>query len=103
MTQLIINGILLDEQQQLTLADLSHACARHVEWVVELVEEGIIEPQGNDPDDWRFSPTSFSRAYKAMRLQRDLELNIAGVGLVLDLMDQLDTLQARLHQFERMP
>jgi chaperone modulatory protein CbpM len=38
------------------------------------------------------------RARTALRLARDLELSAASAALVLDLLDQIDTLQARLRR-----
>jgi len=40
MSQLILNGTLLNEAAELTLNDLSRACASSAEWIVELVEIG---------------------------------------------------------------
>jgi len=100
MARQILKGVLLDERVEFTLADLSRACSRHAEWVVELVEEGILEPQGQEPADWRFSADSLSRARRALHLQRDLRVNLAGAALALDLMEQLDTLRTRLRRLE---
>ncbi len=90
----LIEGVMLNDQ--LTLADLSRACTRHAEWVIELVDEGILEPRGREPREWLFPAESLTRAHKAMRLQRDLQVNLAGVAVVLDLMDQIDVLRTRL-------
>jgi len=38
------------------------------------------------------------RARTALRLTHDLELNAPGAALVLDLLDQIDTLRARLRR-----
>ena len=92
----ILNGLLLDDQQLLTLAELSRACSMHAEWVISLVDEGILEPQGADVAHWRFACTALPRARTAMRLQRDLGINLAGAALVLDLMEDLENLRARL-------
>lgn len=93
----ILNGLLLDEQQLLTLAELSRACSMHAEWVISLVDEGILEPLGSgDAAHWRFSCAALPRARAAMRLQRDLGINLAGAALVLDLMEDLENLRARL-------
>jgi chaperone modulatory protein CbpM len=35
-----------------------------------------------------------------MHLQRDLDINVAGAALVLDLLDELESLRARLRRFE---
>jgi len=89
-----LTGIVLDEQAELTLSDLCRACCQHAEWIVQLVEEGILEPAGHNPAQWRFSGTSLQKAHIAMRLQRDLEINLAGVALALDLMDEIESLRA---------
>jgi len=93
----ILTGLLLDEETTLTLSELSHACTVHAEWIIELVDEGILEPAGDDVAHWRFSGPSLCRARAAMRLQRDLGVNLAGAALVLDLIDEVETLRSRLH------
>lgn len=100
MNEKILSGDLLDEQTELSLSDLCHACSSHAEWVVELVEEGVLEPIGHTRSQWRFSAFSLQRARTAMRLQQDLEINLAGVALALDLLDEIEALQARLARFE---
>jgi len=92
----LLSGIVLDEQAELTLGDLCHACCRHAEWIEQLVEEGILEPAGRNPAQWRFSGTSLQKARIAMRLQRDLDINLAGVALALDLIDEIESLRAVL-------
>ncbi|MEA3244051.1 MAG: chaperone modulator CbpM [Pseudomonadota bacterium] len=95
-----LTGIVLDEQAELTLSDLCRACCQHAEWIVQLVEEGILEPAGRNPAQWRFSGTSLQKAHIAMRLQRDLEINLAGVALALDLMDEIESLRSLVCRLE---
>ena len=66
------------------------------DWVIELVEHGVVEPVGVDRTQWRFASISVVRLAKAKRLQRDLSINPPGVALALDLLDQIDDLRARL-------
>jgi chaperone modulatory protein CbpM len=84
------------EDDSLTLEQLCHACGVHTEWVISLVEESIIEPQGNEIQVWRFSGDSLVRVRSALRLHRDLGVNLAGIGLALDLMEELENLRAKL-------
>ncbi len=105
MTQKILNGIILDEQTELTLNDLCCACSSSAEWIIELVEEGALEPVNLKPlshqqTQWRFSVTALQRARTAMRLQHDLGINLAGIALTLDLLDEINTLEARLRRVE---
>lgn len=100
MNQETLTGILLDERVELTLIELSQACSGSTEWLVELVEEGVLEHTGRDEAQWRFSGASLLRARVAMRLQHDLEINLAGVALALDLMEQIETMRERLRRLE---
>ena len=89
------------EDDCLTLEQLCHACGVHTDWVISLVEESIIEPQGNEIRVWRFSGTSLVRVRSALRLQRDLGVNLAGIALALDLMEELDALRTELERRKR--
>ena len=96
MNQQPLNGVLLDETIELSLSELCTACARHTEWIIELVDEGILEPVGAERSQWRFPTVSLQRALTTSRLQNDLGINLAGVALALELLDEIDTLRARL-------
>lgn len=95
-----LTGIIVDDETELTLAELSRACSVHAEWVISLVEEGILEPFGTNPSHWRFTGASLSRARTARRLQRDLDVNLAGVALALELIDEIESLRCRLAGLE---
>ena len=100
MTQTILNGILLDEHTELSLNDLCRACSTSAEWVIELVDEGVLEPINYQQTLWRFTGVSLKKAQVAVRLQRDLGINIAGIALAVELLDEIETLQGRLNCLE---
>lgn len=89
-------GVLLDDRTELSLHELCQACSTSTEWIVELVDEGVLEPIGHERARWRFTGTSLVRARAAMRLHQDLEINLAGVALALDLMEEIETMRERL-------
>ncbi len=91
-----LSGIILEDLTELTLAEVCRACTVNVDCIVELVEEGVITPIGREPHRWRFSGTHMRRATVALRLQRDLGVNLAGAALALQLMDEVDALRDRL-------
>ena len=97
----LISGDLIDEEVELTLADLCRACHLPAEQVFELVEEGIIEAFGQDATDWRFQGVSIRRIRCAVQLRRDLDVNWAGAALALELLDELRVLRTRLRRLER--
>jgi len=100
MTSKTLTGVLLDERAELSLDDLCHACSTSIEWVIGLVDEGVLEPIGHEQAHWRFSGPSLLRATTAKRLQQDLQINLAGVALALDLMDEIEAMRERLRRFE---
>ena len=101
MSKDIVIGLVLDEESFLTLDEMCHACGVQSQWVVELVDEGILEPGGDEIAQWYFSGTSLHRARTVCRLQQDLGINIAGAALVLDLMDEIAVLRARTSLLEQ--
>jgi chaperone modulatory protein CbpM len=93
-----IEGRVVEEQVHLTLVELCQACSAEKEHVVTWVFEGVLEPAGESPQDWRFSGESLRRARLALRLSEDLEINPSGVALALDLLDEIARLRARLQR-----
>ena len=89
-----------DVVEALTLEDLCRFCQADEAWVIELVEEGVLEPVGGTARHWRFEGMAIARAKRARRLSRDLGINTAGVALVLDLLDERDEILRRLSRFE---
>ena len=93
-SQTSVRGIVLDEQVTFTLRELSLACGIQTELIVEMVDEGVIEP-AEAGTEWQFHGGSLVRAQRALRLVRDLDLNWPGAALALDLLDELERLQKR--------
>jgi chaperone modulatory protein CbpM len=87
---------ILEEQTQLTLNDLCCACSVPTEQIIELVDIGILEPIGSEPDHWNFDGINLNRARIALRLQRDIGIDLVGAALALELLDEIKLLRARL-------
>ena len=91
-----IKGVILDEHTEVTMDDLCRACRVDQAAIVALVEEGIVEPSTRDAMPWRFSGTTLPQVARALRLQRDLDLNLAGVAFAMDLLSEIEELRNRL-------
>ncbi|ANO52760.1 chaperone modulator CbpM [Woeseia oceani] len=96
----VLQSEIIETRVEMTLSDLCRVCTVSSERVVQLVEEGLVEPVGNEPAEWRFSGHSVRRVVVAERLSRDLRLNPAGAALVLDLLDEVQQLRQRLSRLE---
>jgi chaperone modulatory protein CbpM len=91
-----LQGQVVEEEIHLTLTELCQACGIAETHVTTWVVEGVLEPIGRRPEEWRFGGTSLRRARIALRLTRDLDINPAGIALVMDLLDEIDNLRAQL-------
>jgi len=87
--------MVLDRRVVFTLGELSRACSISAEVLIDMVEEGVVEPIGEDPTQWRFPGDAVARVQTALRLSEDLRVNLAGAALALDLMDELNELRQR--------
>lgn len=93
--QSLLIGEVVEEHVALTLTELCRSCAVSEAQVFELVDQGVVEPLGREPDGWRFVGGSLRRVRLALHLQRDLGVNAAGAALALDLIDELEAVRAR--------
>ena len=93
--------LVLDETHEITLDELTRTCRVQTEWVLELMEEGVLEPVQRSGPQWRFASTSIVRVEKARRLQRDLGINLPGIALALELLERIGALEGRLRGASR--
>jgi len=89
-----MSPVVLDTRTTFTLVEFCSACGVEQRRVVEMVEEGVIEPVP-DGEDWQFHGEALLRAKRALRLVRDLGVNWPGAALALDLLDEIERLQRR--------
>lgn len=101
MTKHIIKGIIIEESSPLTLDELSQAVRLRSKVVIEMVEHHLIEPQGDSPTSWKFDSVCLKRAKIAASFYRDLEINMPGIGIALDLLEKIEYLEQRLQTLER--
>lgn len=95
-------GPIVEEEVEFTLFELCRATGASEEQLALWTAEGALEPQGAGPQAWRFDGPSLCRARVAQRLTRDFEINAAGIALALDLLDEIDTLRARLRRVQEL-
>jgi len=92
----IHTGILLDENSVFTLTELSQSCGVEAEIIIEMVEYGILEPQGDVPVKWVFPVEALKRSKVTLHLQRDLGINLSGAALAIELLEKINLLEQQL-------
>jgi plasmid maintenance system antidote protein VapI len=64
-----------------------------------LVRAGIVEP--DTADAARFSAASAARLERLLRLHHDLEIDLVGAAVVVDLLERMERLEADLERLRR--
>ncbi|WP_144823648.1 chaperone modulator CbpM [Marinobacter piscensis] len=85
---------------------LHEVCERgecHAEFVIKLVSHGIITPvePSAEARQWLFDVSALARLHKARRLQRDLKMNLPGLAMSLDLLDEVQDMRREVDRLNR--
>jgi len=95
----LLSGTVFDEDAEISVVELCERCCIDRPMVEELIAEGILEPHyAADDTDVRLPYRSVRVTRIAVRLQRDLGVNLAGAALALELLQHIDELRAQLRQ-----
>jgi DNA-binding transcriptional MerR regulator len=89
------------EPEQLTLEDLAACAGMPPARIAYFVEYGLIEPRARQGTQWLFDTACIARLRTIERLRRDLGANLAGIAVILDLLDRLNTLQREVEQWRQ--
>ncbi|MDT8398964.1 MAG: chaperone modulator CbpM [Pseudomonadales bacterium] len=92
---------ILNEGHHYTLQELCQSLQADADFIVQCVDYGIAEVEGETREQWKFSTLALVRIQRAYRLQRDLDINFTGLGVVLDLLDDVEALRAQRNTLEK--
>ena len=76
----------------LTFDEIIAASRCRREWLLELIDEDIISISGR-PEHTQFSGFQLARIRRARRISRDFEASVPATALILQLLDELETLR----------
>lgn len=82
----------------MSLDELVSACGQDRQWVIELIEENIIEY--DVPEHEQFTGYQLTTVRRASRLSRDFEASVPAIGLILELLDELEQLRRLKRQLD---
>lgn len=88
-------GIILWQQNGPSINEVANHCGLHPAMVRRLAMLGVIEPL--DHNAYRFAPEVMLKIQRICRLRRDLGIPYSTMALVLDLLDRIEALEARLN------
>ncbi len=85
-----------DEWVFISTKALSQSMGVSSRLIDEMIDLGIVQGKQKSTTELVFSSIEIYRIRKAIRLNRDLGVNVAGAALVLDLLDQIEKLKRQL-------
>ncbi|MDY6908997.1 MAG: chaperone modulator CbpM [Thermodesulfobacteriota bacterium] len=85
----------------LDVYDVAAETGVHPEFIRRLVRLGLLDPvEAREGQRLLFEVSAVPLVRKILRLRRDLGLNYAGIGVVLELMERIESLEARIRELE---
>jgi chaperone modulatory protein CbpM len=87
--------VVFDEAVTLTIHEVCEVCGIEETRVLAMISEGIAEPLDTAATTPKFTGIAVTRLMTACRLQRDLDVNLAGAALALELLDEISALRNR--------
>lgn len=92
--------IIFNQELTYTLGELCEICEVHVDRINEIIDYGIIASREATPNQWRFSYGEMEILQKVLRLERDLDINMPGIAMTLDLLEQVEVLRKQVDLLE---
>ena len=86
---------------RLSLDEMCEATDTSFTSLLELVEHGIVDPEGDTPANWLFERQNIAIIRRAYRLHDDLNIDWPGIALAMDLLNELESLRAENHSLKR--
>ena len=90
------------QQPLLPIEELARAAGLHIGLVEQLVEYGVIEPAPGSASPILFPVAAIDRLRCAVRLRRDLGVNLAGAAVIIEMRERLRGLRAELERFHEL-
>ena len=78
--------------------ELVSACGQEPQWVIALIEENIIEY--DVPEQQQFTGFQLTTVRRASRLSRDFDASVPAIGLILELLEEVEQLRKYKRQWE---
>ncbi len=90
----------LDEETEVAFTELLSASRFSREELIELIDQGALQPRGENESSWRFPSGALYTVRSAARLRAAFELDTPALVLALGLLERIDDLERRVRELE---
>lgn len=97
MNKTTVSATLISTTDPVNADDLAHLCGVQRDWVIRVVEVGILQLMQNaDISQWQFVSQDIARALEARRLEHLLNTNLDAVAMLMELSQEIRRLKSLL-------
>lgn len=100
MKTTILSGVLMNEHASISFVEVCQKCNISEVMLLEMMEHGLLGQQCMQTKQRSFDEGMLHRIQVACRLQEDLEVNLPGAVLALELMDELAQMREELSMLQ---
>ena len=91
------------DKNLLSLSEVAYLSRLHPELIARFVSLGLLEPKKQlSSGELLFDTEGVLTARKIWRLRQELGINYVGIGLVLDLLDRIESLEREIKQLKAL-
>lgn len=87
---------IIDNDNLLSFEEICRAIHADNDLIIQLIEYQIIHPKGSSKKNWQFDHLCLKRARLARNFYYDLEINLAGIGLLIEMLEKIEALEAHV-------
>ncbi|CEG58467.1 chaperone modulator CbpM [Legionella fallonii] len=89
-------GVLIEETTTISFHEVCHKYHIPEELLSEMVEQGLFPNQPSNKEQIALDQKALRRLEAAFRLHKDLGINLPGVALALDLLEEIEKMRKEL-------
>ena len=104
MNTYTVQSVEVIESDSLTLTEVISYTALDRSSVIEMINAGVVQATGdeNTIDQCRFSARELAKLRTAQRLIDEFNVNIDGAALIVELLEERDTLRSQVEMLRKM-
>jgi chaperone modulatory protein CbpM len=92
----ILIGVLIEETTTYSFREVCHKYQIPKELLIEMIEQGLFPNQPTEPEQIALDQKALHRIESAFRLHKDLGINLPGVALALELLEEIEKMRNEL-------
>lgn len=92
----LLIGVLIEDTSTISFTEVCLKYNIPKELLIDMMEEGLFPNQPTEPEQIALDQKALRRIESAFRLHKDLGINLPGVALAIDLLEEIEKMHKEL-------